>query len=222
MGPRYRGIKLVIRRGGPAPEPDGGSDWSRFRRQVLLVCHANLCRSPFAAARLAELLPADTWRVFSAGVDTEEGRPVTTRSLRVAAEFGLDLTDHRSHALDPDQVRFSGLIFTMSRRQAEYVARFERGTAARIRLLGAFAPAPNLWGMAADPSGKTADEEEISDPMGQSSELHRQCFERIDEAVARLADWMLRGAVPAAAPATADQWPAGGEAMARSARLRRI
>lgn len=222
MHTRYRGIKLRIRRRRAAPGPEGINDWSRFRRQVLFVCHGNLCRSPFAAARLAQILPPDTWRVFSAGCAAEEGHPATPRSLRVAAEFGIDLSGHRSRLLDADQVRYSGLIFSMSRFQADQVARLECGAASRIRLLGAFSPVPNLWRLPADPSQRAADEQEISDPMGQSSELHRQCFERIDAAVAELADWLLRGAVPTAAPVTADQWLSGGGDATRRTRLRRV
>ena len=56
--------------------------------------------------------------------------------------------------------------------------------------------------------------------MGQSSKLHRQCFERIDLAVNALVDWLMRGAVPAAAPATADQWLA--RAVARERRTRSV
>ncbi len=177
-----------------------------------------MCRSPLAAALLAARLPADTWQVFSAGICAVEGRPVTTRTLRVAAEFGVDLASHRSTRVDPDQVRYSGLILAMSRLQAETIARVERGAASRIRLLGSFAPAANLWGLPADPAQAAAGEQEIGDPMDQSSDLHRQCFERVDVAVNEVVDWLMRGAVPAAGPATADQWLSQVVARERRAR----
>lgn len=208
MGGRAKALRSLIGRGIGGFLPDQQLESSRFRRQVLVVCHGNQCRSPFAAALLEQRLPADTWRVFSAGIGAIEGAPANTRTLRVAEEFGVDLSAHRSELLGPEHVRYSGLIFTMSRFQADTVSRVERGAATRIRMLGAFAPAPNLWQLAADPSHGAAEEEEIADPVNQSSDLYRQCFERIGAAVENVVAWLLGGALSPNAPPTADLWVA--------------
>ena len=129
-------LNLLFRRGAGSSPAAGGPEWSHFRRQLLVVCHGNMCRSPYAAARLAARLPLDGWHVFSAGTDAVEGGPVTPQTLRVAAEFGVDLSAHRSRPVDLDQVRYSGLILTMSHLQAETIAQSERGASSRIRLLG--------------------------------------------------------------------------------------
>ncbi len=211
-------LNFLFRRGAGSSPSAGGLEWSHFRRQLLVVCHGNMCRSPFAAARLAARLPFDDWHVFSAGAHAVENRPVTKQTLRVAAEFGVDLSAHRSRLVDLDQVRYSGLILTMSHLQAETIAQMERGASSRIRLLGAFAPVANLWGRPTDPQQGAAGEEEIPYPVDCFSELHRERFERIALAVNELVDWLMRGAAPAAAPATEDQWLARAVALERRTR----
>jgi len=221
MARRAAGLDFLFRRNSGASPSACGLEWSYFRRQLLVVCYGNRCRSPFAAARLAARLPVDSWHVFSAGTHAIEDRPVTEKTLRVAAEFGADLSAHRSRGLYVDQVRYSGLILTMSHLQAETIGRFERGASSRIRLLGAFAPVANLWGLPADPQQGAAGEQEIPDPVEQSSDLHRQYFERIDLAVDELVDWLMLGAAPSAAPATADQRLVRDVAPERRARSER-
>ena len=223
MSDRASRLGYLLRRDPGRPSPSAhGLEWSHFRRQLLVVCHGNMCRSPLAAALLTARLPADTWHVFSAGTHAVEGQPVAGRTLKVATEFGIDLLTHRSRLLERDQVRYSGLILTMSGLQADVVAQVERGAASRIRLLGAFAPAPNLWRLQADPQQDAAREQEIGDPIAQSSDLHRQCFERLDLAVHEVVEWLKQGAVPADAPATADQWLGRGVTYERREPARQI
>jgi protein-tyrosine phosphatase len=87
-------------------------------RRVLVVCTANVCRSPVAERALAREwaavgVPVD---VRSAGVSG--GRLDVHRSTLEAAGFAhLDLSDHRSRALTPDMVDTEGadLIIGMTR-----------------------------------------------------------------------------------------------------------
>jgi len=62
-------------------------------RSILLVCHGNLCRSPYAAARLGKLLPpplAAKVRVDSAGFLGPD-RPPPLAAVAVAGARGVDL-----------------------------------------------------------------------------------------------------------------------------------
>lgn len=85
--------------------------------RVLVVCTANQCRSPLAAAALSDRLHrlgVDV-TVASAGTRAYDGAPATDSTRAAAARVGLDLSAHRSRRTDPDLVRGADLVLTMAR-----------------------------------------------------------------------------------------------------------
>jgi protein-tyrosine phosphatase len=84
---------------------------------VLLVCTANLCRSPIAEALLRHRFEERgvSVAVASAGL-LEPDRPVLADALEVLAGRGLDARDHRSRRIEADLVRGAGLILGLERR----------------------------------------------------------------------------------------------------------
>jgi protein-tyrosine phosphatase len=84
--------------------------------RVLVVCTANRCRSPLAAALLRASLVT---RRALAQVDTaglgEPGFPATDETVRVAARRGLDLDEHRSQQLARDLIAPADLVLAMER-----------------------------------------------------------------------------------------------------------
>ena len=81
---------------------------------VLVVCTANQCRSPIAAALLARALGDADVAVLDAGTG-ESGYPVTGETLTTAARVGLDLSDHRSTTVDAALIDAADLVLTMER-----------------------------------------------------------------------------------------------------------
>ena len=156
---------------------------------ILLVCSGNTCRSPLAAAILADKLKqlpefADA-SVQSAGVAAWDGTPASEGSYLVALERGLDLSSHRARMLTADQVRDADLILTMSDAHARRVA--ELGGEQKVYTL------PDYAG---DPDGRR----DIPDPMGGDVAGYRETAMLLDElltlAIARMrvADSGVRGA----------------------------
>jgi protein-tyrosine phosphatase len=138
---------------------------------VTLVCHGNICRSPFAAALLARQHGGLVVR--SAGFAAEDGKPAEPSAVRVAAHFGVDLAAHAAHRLSAEDSAWSDLVVAM---EGHHVARITSGlpdTAPKVRLLGDFLPAPPFA---------------IRDPFGRSDEVFTAIFEQITVAVQRLAD----------------------------------
>ena len=66
--------------------------------RLLVVCSANTCRSPMAAALLtAEFATSGVAAlVASAGTEGPSGRPASAASIEVMGEVGLDISGHRS------------------------------------------------------------------------------------------------------------------------------
>jgi protein-tyrosine-phosphatase len=113
-------------------------------RHVLVVCHGNICRSPFAAAALARALTDRSGgpvTVTSAGF-IGPGRPAPSDALATAALRGLDLAEHRSRHLSADMVRAADLILVMDTIQRDAVCRRFGGDPAKVLLLGDLDPLP--------------------------------------------------------------------------------
>jgi len=87
--------------------PEGG--------RVLFLCLGNICRSPLAeryAARRVAAADADL-DVASAGFVEREGRSSPDTAMDVAAEFGVDLSDHGSAHVTRELIDESDLVFLM-------------------------------------------------------------------------------------------------------------
>jgi protein-tyrosine phosphatase len=101
--------------------------------RVLVVCTANLCRSPLVEALLRTALAEDGIRaeVASAGVGAPLAAQPDRRLLRVADELGLDLGAHRSTPVTRDSLRWADLILTMTGEQCEHVRALDRSSMGR-------------------------------------------------------------------------------------------
>ncbi len=89
--------------------------------EVLVICTANICRSPVAEAvlrsRLEERgtdLPGDReWRVTSGGTLAFPGYGAAEHSAAVMAELGFDLSGHRSQSVDERRMAAVSLVLCM-------------------------------------------------------------------------------------------------------------
>lgn len=71
---------------------------------IVIVCTANICRSPMGAALLQHALaaqpePLRSLRVISAGVAARPGEPISENSVYALKKVGIDVSQHRSQAL---------------------------------------------------------------------------------------------------------------------------
>jgi protein-tyrosine phosphatase len=151
-------------------------------REILVLCHGNICRSPFAAARLARRLASYGVRVTTAGF-LGQGRPSPRDALAAAAEFGVDLREHRSRLVVPSLLSRADLMIVMDEDQ-HATLRFDFGIpASRILLLGDLDPG-------------TIPERGITDPWDRPLDEFRAVYARIDRCVGALVALLIRaGAV---------------------------
>lgn len=93
-------------------------------QRLLVVCTANICRSPMVAAliqeRLDRLALADQVAVGSAGVFAHPGYPAAPAMVSRLAARGLDLSQHLSAPVAANDIAEADLIVVMeeSHRQA--------------------------------------------------------------------------------------------------------
>lgn len=89
---------------------------------ILIVCTANICRSPVAAALLSDRLRKrglGDWTVSSAGTWVMMNRGASRNSIEVARRGGFDINSHRSRMVDETQLRDADLVLTMEIGHAE-------------------------------------------------------------------------------------------------------
>ena len=109
---------------------------------ILFVCTANICRSPVAEAVLRNRLQErgmDDWTVRSAGTWAIQERAAAKNSIRVLAERGMDIADHRSRMVTNEILDQADLILCMESGHVEALKAEFPEAAHRIHLLSAMA-----------------------------------------------------------------------------------
>ena len=140
---------------------------------ILVVCTANVCRSPMAAgllrAKLAAEPPDAGLLVSSAGIWALDGQPASTHAVAVMAERDIDISDHIAHTITAEDVTEADLILTMSSEHTDMIRQTWPQYIWKVYRL-------------AEMTGKKKD---VRDPYGESIEAYRVCASTLSDYVDR-------------------------------------
>jgi protein-tyrosine phosphatase len=135
--------------------------------RILVICTANICRSPYAEAKLKQLLPNKV--IDSAGVATEKSRlqhsPADPMAVNVAQALGFELDEHRAKQITQEMVDNADLILAMERNQIEVLCEMIPTARSKAFLFG------HWIGLST-----------IDDPYRKDESAFRQAFANIDKA----------------------------------------
>ena len=135
---------------------------------VLIVCSANICRSPMAEALLKHLISgrpdASQWNIASAGTWARFGTPAAVLSQAVMNERGLDISMHRSQPVTPELLPQFDLVLTMEGQHKEGLLLQYPIYANRIYML----------------SEMVGRSEDISDPIGGELEDYQAAAKKME------------------------------------------
>jgi len=169
---------------------------------ILVVCTANICRSPVAAAILADALSPAGIAVTSAGTHAVDGAAAAEQSraylrARLGARAGAD-ADHRSHRLTRGMTTRADLLLTMTSAQRHWVSTEDPRTVRRsftLRELSSLAPELAPDARFADLRGfaqacarlrsrirRAPEELDVADPYGGAPAQYERSFDQIAEA----------------------------------------
>jgi protein-tyrosine-phosphatase len=141
----------------------------RSAKKILVVCHGNIIRSPFAARLVArELGDGGGVSISSGGLAATPGTPSPPTARLAAARRQVDLGDHVASALTSEAVATSDVIFVMDIAQLGLMGRRFPDDRARTFLLTSLAP---------------GSAREVHDPVDGDESVFEACYGHITEAV---------------------------------------
>ena len=189
------------------PDPDG----------IVVLCTANVCRSPMAAALLARRLSGlgVAARVRSAGM-LRGGDPPLPEVISVMARYGIDITGHRSRVACAADLARASLVLAMARDHLRYAVVTEPGVWPRAFTLrelirrgeriGPRRPGEPLSGwLSRAHEGRErvallgdSPDDDVPDPAGQPLRAYEDVARLLDRSVARQAElgWAHAGTHP--------------------------
>ncbi len=139
-----------------------------YNRSILVVCTANICRSPVVEALLREKLAGrglSSWQVHSSGTMGVEGWPPAAESAARMAARGLDISESRSSATTAQMLEASSLVLCMEQTHVDILCRLHPPSCGRVHRL-------------AEMAGKTSD---IADPYGGPATFFEQMIREVDQ-----------------------------------------
>lgn len=187
--------------------------------RILVVCTANICRSPVAEAALRAALEGSGIEVSSAGTHAEHGRgadPVAAEYVR--RELGRRLV-HHARLLTPELAGAADLVLTMTSAQRTLVAELApravrrtftlRELAKIVEVLPEAGAAEDLRAFA-QRSGRlrrtaltASPDQDVQDPFGSTTAAYAVSFgqildgsARIGAAIRRSVEWPSPAVVP--------------------------
>jgi glycosyltransferase involved in cell wall biosynthesis/protein-tyrosine-phosphatase len=153
----------------------------RSAKSLLVVCHGNIIRSPFAACLVAQALGEQrTISISSAGLEAMSGRSPHPTALLTATKRSVDLSGHTASRLSSERVATSDMIFVMDIPQLVALRKRFPEAAGKTFLLTCLAPEAPM---------------EIEDPVEGGESVFQACFDHISRAVSPIAR-VLSGSAP--------------------------
>ena len=141
---------------------------------ILVICTANICRSPVVAMLLQDALANKNVKVSSAGTLALNGNKAadTMRKLLVERELHR-IEDHRSQALMPHHLSQADLIFCMEHEHVARVLQMNPVLKGKVKLMGHF-----------------ENQSEVSDPYGHDEPVYEQSIEQMQRLTTQWVDKM--------------------------------
>ncbi len=153
---------------------DGRTIKKLMKKTVLFICTGNTCRSPIAEGLARKLLAEQEGcevkelsgkgiDIQSAGLFSMGGSPPPPEAAAAAAEYGADISGHRSQKITVELINGADLIFCMTQFHLDHVLQLVPQATVKAKRL--------------DPDA------DIPDPIGGGSAIYSKTAEQIGEAL---------------------------------------
>ncbi|EIY4898122.1 TPA: protein tyrosine phosphatase [Klebsiella variicola subsp. variicola] len=130
---------------------------------ILVVCTGNICRSPIGERFLRRALPNK--KIDSAGTGALVGYDADNSAIKIAAQNGLSLEDHKGQQFTSSLARQYDLILVMEKSHIEQICRIAPEVRGKTMLFG-------QW----------LGHRDIPDPYRKSEEAFASVYQLIEQA----------------------------------------
>jgi protein-tyrosine-phosphatase len=142
---------------------------------IVFVCTGNICRSPMAEYMLrARMKESSDWKIASAGLAACPGLPASAAAVHVLARDGIDLSSHRSRALDRSLVDAADVLVVMTAAHSDQIRMLFPQAMGQVFLLTSFC----------EHGG------DVPDPIGSSVDAYVRTRDLIDRALPDLVSFL--------------------------------
>lgn len=145
---------------------------------VVIVCTANVCRSPLGEAILKKMVREEDLisliEVHSCGIWGMDGQKPSELTLQVANENDLDLSQHQARSIRPDIIKQADLILCMTPQHRQELIQFFPSKEKKIFTLKGFLKETRFT------------DEVIADPIGMSLSFYRRVYREIESETKRI------------------------------------
>lgn len=143
---------------------------------IIFICTGNICRSPMAEGVLrkkcSELNRTDI-AVSSMGIHARDGFGASELAIQVCKKEGIDISEHKSRMLVPDELVKSDLVLVMEPLHLNYIYTFFPIISKKTFLLGS-------W------PGENKAKGAIQDPIGVSIKVYSKIYKEITAHIDRI------------------------------------
>jgi protein-tyrosine-phosphatase len=148
---------------------------------VLVVCTANICRSPMAAGLLQHALaaqpePLRSLKVESAGVAARRGERVSENSVIALKKVGIDISQHVSQPLTQELLDRCSVVICMTESHRAMIQLQAEPPPKHLYLFREFMPQKG--------------DKEISDPFGGPLRVYELARDEMVEAIPSLVEFL--------------------------------
>ena len=153
---------------------------------LLVVCTANICRSPMAAGLLQHALaaqpePLRSLRVISAGVAARPGERVSENSVVALRKVGIDISNHVSRSLTQEMIDSALAVICMTESHRAMIQLQAEPPPQHLHLFRDFLE-----------NG----DKEIPDPYGGPLRIYELCRDEMVEAIPSLLEYLKTRVTP--------------------------
>jgi protein-tyrosine-phosphatase/predicted ATP-grasp superfamily ATP-dependent carboligase len=149
----------------------------RHSKKILFLCKGNICRSPFSEAYARKVFPKNIV-IQSCGYYPEANRVCPQEAILAGREYGVDLTEHRSHVWSRSILEGFDLIFIFDEKNRRSLISAFPDIEKKVYYLGPMA----LGGTPI-----------IKDPIEGTLDEFRETYAKIARAIENVARALSRG-----------------------------